>query len=42
MSESTPPSDSDKLLEQSGFDEHQIMAERRAKLEAEASLKQGV
>ncbi|MFM8676943.1 MAG: lysine--tRNA ligase [Burkholderiaceae bacterium] len=34
MSESTPPSDSDKLLEQSGFDEHQIMAERRAKLEA--------
>jgi len=34
MSESTPPSDNDKLLEQSGFDEHQIMAERRAKLEA--------
>ncbi|MBU6143206.1 MAG: lysine--tRNA ligase, partial [Betaproteobacteria bacterium] len=34
MKESTPPSDNDKLLEQSGFDEHQIMAERRAKLEA--------
>lgn len=34
MSESTPPSDNDKLLEQSGFDEHQVMAERRAKLEA--------
>jgi lysyl-tRNA synthetase class 2 len=34
MSESTPPTDNDKLLEQSGFDEHQIMAERRAKLEA--------
>ncbi len=34
MSESTPPADNDKLLEQSGFDEHQIMAERRAKLEA--------
>jgi lysyl-tRNA synthetase class 2 len=34
MSASASNPDHDKQLEQSGFDEHQIMAERRAKLEA--------